>query len=315
MATRSASGAVINAIADKFPELMGGSADLTPSNNTLIKSSKDYQAATPEGRNLHFGVREHGMGAILNGLALHKGVIPYGATFLVFTDYLRPAIRVAALSHVPSIWVMTHDSIGLGEDGPTHQPVEHLASLRVMPNLVVLRPADANEVAETWKVAVSRKQGPTLMALTRQNVPTLDREKFAPASGLHKGAYVLTDLGNGKPDIILMASGSEVGLIVKAGEELAAEGVNVRLVSFPSWELFRQQDQTYKNSVLSPEVPVRLAVEAGSTFGWKEWVGDKGDTIGLDRFGASAPAKILFEKFGFTVDAVVEKAKGLLSAS
>ena len=315
MATRSASGAVINAIADKFPELMGGSADLTPSNNTQIKSSKDYQSLTPGGRNLHFGVREHGMGAILNGLALHKGVIPYGATFLVFTDYLRPAIRVAALSHVPSVWVMTHDSIGLGEDGPTHQPVEHLASLRVMPNLVVLRPADANEVAETWKVAVSRKQGPTLMALTRQNVPTLDREKFAHANGLQKGAYVLSDLGNGKPDIILMASGSEVGLIVKAGEALAAEDVNVRLVSFPSWELFRQQDQSYKNSVLSPEVPVRLAVEAGSTFGWKEWVGDQGDTIGLDRFGASAPAKILFEKFGFTVDAVVEKAKALLSAS
>ncbi len=314
MATRSASGAVINAIAEKFPELMGGSADLTPSNNTLIKSSKDYQPDTPEGRNLHFGVREHGMGAILNGLALHKGIIPYGATFLVFTDYLRPAIRVAALSHCPSIWVMTHDSIGLGEDGPTHQPIEHLASLRAMPNLLVLRPADANEVAETWKIAVSRKEGPTLMALTRQNVPTLDREKFASAGNLSKGAYVLADLGKGEPDIILMASGSEVGLIIKAGEELSAQGVNVRLVSFPCWELFRQQDQAYKDSVLSPEVPLRLAVEAGSTFGWREWVGDKGGIIGIDRFGASAPAKVLFEKFGFTVDSVVAKAKSLLAS-
>lgn len=315
MATRSASGAVINAIADVFPELMGGSADLTPSNNTWIKSSKDYQSATPNGRNLHFGVREHGMGAILNGLALHKGVIPYGATFLVFADYLRPAIRLAALSHIPSVWVMTHDSIGLGEDGPTHQPVEHLASLRAMPNLVVLRPADANEVAESWKVAVSRRQGPTLLALTRQNVPTLDRDKFSHAGGLQKGAYVLADLGSGNPDIILMATGSEVGLIVKAGEKLAAEGITVRLVSFPSWELFRQQDRSYRNSVLLPETPVRLAVEAGSTFGWKEWVGDHGETIGIDRFGASAPAEILFEKFGFTVDNVVAKAKELLASN
>lgn len=313
MATRSSSGAVINAIENKFSELMGGSADLTPSNNTWIKSSKDFQAGTPEGRNIHFGVREHGMGAILNGLALHKGIIPYGATFLVFTDYLRPAIRLAALSHIPSIWVMTHDSIGLGEDGPTHQPVEHLASLRTIPNLVVIRPADANEVVEAWKIAVTRKNGPTLFALTRQNVPTLDRQKYASAAGLQKGAYILADLGSGSPDIILMATGSEVDLIVQAGEKLAEEGITVRLVSFPSWELFRRQEKSYQNSVLPPEIPLRLAVEAGTTFGWKEWVGDKGDAIGIDRFGASAPANVLFEKFGFTVENVVAKAKQLLA--
>ena len=313
MATRSSSGAVINAIENKFPELMGGSADLTPSNNTWIKSSKDFQAGTPEGRNIHFGVREHGMGAILNGLALHKGIIPYGATFLVFTDYLRPAIRLAALSHIPSIWVMTHDSIGLGEDGPTHQPVEHLASLRAIPNLIVIRPADANEVVQAWKIAVTRKNGPTLFALTRQNVPTLDRQKYASAAGLQKGAYILADLGSGSPDIILMATGSEVDLIVQAGEKLAEEGITVRLVSFPSWELFRRQEKSYQNSVLPPETPLRLAVEAGTTFGWKEWVGDKGDAIGIDRFGASAPANVLFEKFGFTVENVVAKAKQLLA--
>lgn len=312
IASRSASGNVINALAEKLPELMGGSADLTPSNNTKIKISGDFQSATPEGRNLHFGVREHAMGAVLNGMALHKGFLPYGATFLVFTDYCRPAIRLAALSHIPSIWVMTHDSIGLGEDGPTHQPVEHLAALRVIPNLVVLRPSDANETAQSWKVAIERKNGPTLLALSRQNLPTIDRSKFGAVAGLEKGAYTLADLGNSKPELILMASGSEVDLIVKAGEQLAAEGVSVRIVSFPSWELFEKQDQAYKDSVLLPDVKARLAVEAASTFGWSQWVGDQGAVIGMTSFGASAPAETLFKNFGFTVENVVTKAKEIL---
>ena len=247
MASRISSGTIINEIAERLPELMGGSADLAPSNKTWINSSKAFQSDNPGGRNLHFGVREHGMGAVVNGMAYHKGLIPYGATFLVFSDYMRGALRVSAISHLPSIWVFTHDSIGLGEDGPTHQPVEHLMSLRLIPNLSVIRPADANEVREAWIAAVNRKHGPTALILSRQNLPTIDRSKFASEAGLHKGAYVIADLGDGKPEIILMASGSEVDLIVKAGEKLHDEGKNVRLVSFPSWDLFEAQPQSYKD--------------------------------------------------------------------
>lgn len=312
MASRSASLKVINAIAPNLPELFGGSADLAPSNNTWMKDVPAFQAGSPEGRNFHFGVREHGMGAVVNGIAWHGGFRPYGATFLVFTDYMRPAIRVAALSHLPSIWVMTHDSIGLGEDGPTHQPVEHIASLRAIPNLTVIRPCDANEVSEAWKSALENVQGPTLLALSRQNLPTLDRGLLAHASGLHKGAYVLTDMGGERTQIILMASGSEVSLILSAASRLASKGLNVRVVSFPSWELFEQQDTAYQNSVLPPAVDIRISVEAGISLGWEKWVGTRGKTISINRFGASAPAGTLFKEFGFTVDNIVNTAEQLL---
>ena len=313
MATRSASGKIINALAPRLPELIGGSADLTPSNDTWIKDSKDFQKGTPEGRNFHFGVREHAMGAIVNGMAVHGGVIPYGGTFLIFSDYMRPAVRLSALSHYPSIWVYTHDSIGLGEDGPTHQPVEHLAALRAISNLVVLRPADANEVTEAWKVAISRRHGPTALILTRQAVPVLDRATYAPADGLHKGAYVLADMGDSRPELILMASGSEVSLIIEAGVRLTSEGVNVRLVSFPSWELFESQEEAYRNQVLPPEIKTRLAVEAAVSQGWEKWVGDMGASISVDRFGASAPYKVIFENYGLTVDNVIHQANQLLN--
>ncbi len=312
MATRVSSGKVLNALAKKLPELIGGSADLAPSNKTWIDGSPSFQADTPEGRNFHFGVREHAMGSAVNGMALHGGVIPYGGTFLVFSDYMRPAVRVSALSEYPSIWVYTHDSIGLGEDGPTHQPIEHLAALRAVPNLVVLRPMDANEVAEAWKVAIARRDGPTLLALTRQNVPTLDRNLYAPASGLERGAYVLADLGDGSPELILMATGSEGYLIVEAGALLAAEGINVRLVSFPSWELFDEQDLEYRRSVLPPQVTARMAVEAGVSMGWERWVGDHGLILSLGRYGASAPYKVLYQELGFSVENIVEKARGLV---
>ncbi len=308
MATRAASGKTLNVLAERLPELMGGSADLAPSNKTWIEGSPAFQAGSYEGRNFHFGVREHGMGAIINGMALHGGVIPYGGTFLVFSDYLRPALRVAAFSHVPSIWIFTHDSIGVGEDGPTHQPVEHLAAMRAIPNLIVLRPGDANEVVEAWKLAVERRDGPTALILTRQSVPTLDRKVFSSAAGLRGGAYVLADLGEGEPDMILMASGSEVGLIVEAGLRLAVEGFNLRLVSFPSWELFTAQDQRYQDSVLPRNITARLAVEMGISMGWERWVGSQGAILAQDRYGASAPANVLLEKFGFTVENVVEKA-------
>lgn len=312
LATRNASGKVLNALAPHLPELLGGSADLAGSTKTWLDGLPAFQPETPEGRNFHFGVREHGMSAILNGMAVHSGLIPYGATFLVFADYARPSIRLAALSHYAPIWVFTHDSIGLGEDGPTHQPIEHLASLRAIPNLVTLRPADANETAEAWKAAIARRNGPTALALTRQNVPTLDREIFAPASGLHQGAYILADLGDNAPELILMASGSEVGLIVEAGFNLMAEGVNVRLVSFPSWELFKQQSDEYRDSVLLPNVTARLAVEAGVPMGWEQWVGSHGATITLDHFGASAPYEVLYEQFGFTPQNIANVAMDLL---
>jgi transketolase len=312
MATRAASGKVINILAPRIPELMGGSADLTPSNNTWINNVPDFQKQTPEGRNFHFGVREHAMGGIINGMSVHGGLIAYGGTFLIFSDYMRPAVRLSALSEYPSIWIYTHDSIGLGEDGPTHQPVEHLAALRAIPNLVVIRPADANEVTEAWKVAISRRHGPTALILTRQTIPVLDRSVYAPASGLHRGAYILADLGNSDPELILIASGSEVSLITEVGERLASEGVNVRLVSFASWELFTTQEEVYQKQVFPPDIKARLAVEAGVSQGWERWVGDSGGCVSVERFGASSPYKVIFEHYGFTVDNVIDKAREVL---
>jgi transketolase len=301
MATRAASGKVINALAPKLPELLGGSADLAPSNNTKIDGTPAFQKDSYAGRNFHFGVREHAMGSILNGMAIFGGLIPYGATFLVFADYMRASIRLAALSHYPSIFIFTHDSVGLGEDGPTHQPVEHLTSLRLIPNLTVIRPADANETAQAWKVAIENRHGPTVLALTRQNLPTLE----SPAL-VEKGAYVLKDFGT--PEIILMASGSEVSLVLEAAQKLADEGKGVRVVSFPSWELFEKQDEAYRESVLPKNIQKRLAVEAGATLGWERYASS---VIGIDRYGASAPGKVIFEKLGFTVENVVKWAKEL----
>ncbi|MBW8010527.1 MAG: transketolase [Chloroflexi bacterium] len=312
LATRVANSQVLNAIAAKLPDLVGGSADLNPSTKTWINDSPAFQADSPEGRNIHFGVREHAMGALVNGMSLYPGIIPYGATFLVFSDYMRPALRLSALSHFQSIWVYTHDSIGVGEDGPTHQPVEHFAALRSIPGLTVIRPGDANEVTEAWKVAVSNLEGPTTLLFTRQALPTLDREKFAPASGLQRGAYVLADLGEADPQIILMASGSEVSLIVEAGEKLNEQGINVRIVSFPSWELFSSQDEAYQESVFPSGLTTRLAVEAGVSQGWERWIGQQGGMISIERYGASAPAGVIFENLGFTVDNVLARAKELL---
>lgn len=313
MATRVASGHTLNAIAELLPELAGGSADLTPSNNTWIKSSSAYQSGNLLGRYLHFGIREHGMGAIINGMAYHKGFIPFGATFLVFTDYMRGAIRLSALSHLHDIWVMTHDSIGLGEDGPTHQPVEQLAALRAIPNLTVIRPADANETLEAWKCAINNFHGPTVLALTRQALPTLDRNVVGPAIGLQKGAYVLADLGKDTPQIVLMASGSEVNLVLKAGEILAGEGYSVRVVSFPSWELFKAAGEDYQKQVLPRDITCRLAVEMGVAQGWEKWVGSDGQIISIDKFGASAPYQTLLEKYGFSVENVVKTAREMLA--
>lgn len=312
MATRAASGKVLNALAGQLPELAGGSADLAPSNKTWLEGEPDFQPGQYQGRNFHFGVREHAMGAVVNGMALHGGIIPYGGTFLVFSDYMRPAVRISALSHIPSIWVYTHDSIGVGEDGPTHQPVEHLAALRAIPELTVLRPADANETAQAWVYAIKHRSGPTALALSRQSLPVLDRTRYQSAEGVLKGAYVLADLGSEQPELILMASGSEVELIVKAGDQLAADGVSLRLVSFPSWELFREQDASYRQGVLPKEIAKRLAVEAGVSQGWREWVGEHGKTLAVDRYGASAPAGTIYEQYGLTVEKVVEKARELL---
>ena len=312
MASRSASGKVLNKLSERLPELFGGSADLAPSTNTWMNQTVAFSVENREGRNVHFGVREHGMGAIVNGMAYYGGFIPFGATFMVFSDYMRGAIRLSALSHLGSIWVFTHDSVGVGEDGPTHQPVEQLAALRAIPNLLTLRPADANEVREAWKVAIENRHRPTALILTRQNLPTLDRTVYTPAAGLRKGAYVLADLGQGKPQIILMASGSEVSLIVEAGKRLSEAGVTVRLVSFPSWELFAEQDDEYRKSVFASDIELRLAVEAGVSMGWHRWVGDKGRILGLDRYGASAPGGEVFKNLGFTVDTVEQLALDLL---
>jgi transketolase len=313
MASRAASGKVLNVLAGRLPELMGGSADLAPSNVTWINGSLAFQKDSPQGRNFHFGVREHAMGGIVNGMAVSGGVIPFGGTFLVFSDYMRPAIRLSALSHYPSIWIYTHDSIGLGEDGPTHQPVEHLAALRAIPNLVTIRPADANEVREAWKVAIARRDGPTALVFSRQAMPTLDRNVYGPAEGLQRGAYVLADLGNVKPELILMASGSEVGLIVEAGARLAQTGISVRLVSFPCWELFKAQGRFYQDSVLPPKVLKRLSVEAGISQGWERWVGEKGTSISIDKFGASAPYKTVYEEYGLTSEAIIARVHYLLN--
>ncbi len=315
VATRSASGAAINAIAGRVPWLLGGSADLAGSNDTRIESSGDVARGAWGNRNVHWGVREHAMCAASNGLALHGGLRPYAATFLVFTDYARPAIRLAALMGQPVVYVMTHDSIGLGEDGPTHQPIEHLASLRAIPGLAVIRPADANETVEAWRVAMERASGPTLLALTRQKLPVLDRSgELAPAGGVARGAYVLAGADEPEPDVILIGTGSEVHLALEAREVLGGRGVRARVVSMPSWELFREQAPAYRESVLPAAVPARISIEAGCTQGWREWIGDGGISIGIDAFGASAPAEELFRRFGFTAEAVVRAAEALLAA-
>ncbi|HEY9861845.1 MAG TPA: transketolase C-terminal domain-containing protein, partial [Candidatus Obscuribacterales bacterium] len=309
IATRQTSEKTLNAIAPALPELIGGSADLTHSNLTYIKVSGDFQKGAYENRNLRFGVREHGMGAICNGIALHNsGLIPYCATFLVFADYMRAAIRLSALSQAGVIYVMTHDSIALGEDGPTHQPIETIASLRAIPNLLVMRPADGNETSGAYKVAVEERKRPTLMALSRQALPQLNGSSI---EGVAKGAYILSD-SEGTPDLILIATGSEVQLCVQAAEQLRAEGKNVRVVSMPCWELFDEQDAAYRESVLPKAVTKRLAVEAASSFGWCRYIGSEGDMISVERFGVSAPGNVALEKFGYTVDNVVTRAKALL---
>jgi transketolase len=312
MATRVASGKVLNAIAPNLPNLIGGSADLAPSNKTVVNGEDFFQKDSYHGRNFHFGVREHGMGSILNGIALHGGLIPYGGTFLIFSDYMRPPIRLAAMMGLQVIYVFTHDSIGLGEDGPTHQPVEQLAALRAIPNLTVIRPCDANETAAAWRVALNNNQGPVALALTRQNLPTMDRNVVAPADGLGRGAYILKDAPNGNPDLILLASGSEVPIAIEAAEKLEKKDLTVRVVSMPSWELFERQSQEYRHAVLPPDKKARVAIEAGITQGWHRYVGDNGRVIGIDHFGASAPYQTLYEKFELTSEKVVETALACL---
>ncbi len=316
-ATRAYSGEVINAIAGVVPQMIGGSADLSPSNNTVIKSSHAFAAGAYDGRNIHFGVREHAMGSTMNGMALYGSVIPYGGTFQTFSDYMRPAIRLAALSQIQTIFVFTHDSIGLGEDGPTHQSVEHLAALRAIPGLALIRPCDAHETREAWRAALKRSNAPTAFAFSRQKVALIDRKKFADAKGLHKGAYILAEAEtkSGKataPKLILIATGSEVGLAMQAREKLNADGTPTRVVSMPCWEFFDAQSAAYKESVLPAKVKARLAIEAGVSMGWAKYVGDAGDTLCVDKFGASAPAEDVFRDYGFTVENVVKKAKALL---
>jgi transketolase len=313
VATRVASGTVLSAVAPIFPNLIGGSADLAPSNKTFVKGGEVFQGGQYAGRNFHFGVREHGMGSVMNGMALHGGVIPYGGTFLIFSDYMRPPIRLAAMMGLKVIYIFTHDSIGLGEDGPTHQPIEQLAALRAIPNLTVLRPCDANETAEAWRFALQHMEGPVALALTRQGLPILDRKEFASAKDLHKGGYVLRDDGDKQPDIILMGSGSEVHVAIEAANKLREKGIAARVVSMPSWELFDKQPEAYRDQVLPPEINTRVAVEAAATQGWHRYLGNQAAVIGLDHFGASAPYKILYEKFGVTADRVVEKALRLLN--
>jgi transketolase len=326
VATRSASGTVMNAIAPKVPTLIGGSADLNPSTNTALKGLGDFEppdfvtrgaqglvggGTSYAGRNIAFGVREHAMGAIANGLAAHGGIVPFAATFFTFSDYMRPSVRLAAIMGLHVIYVFTHDSVAVGEDGPTHEPVEHVAALRAIPHLTVIRPGDANEAAVAWRVAVEAK-GPVALLFTRQNVPVLDRTLYAPADGLRRGAYILSDAPHAKPDVILIATGSEVQLVVGAQQKLQEQGVAARVVSMPSWELFDAQPLEYRDAVLSPAICARLVVEAGVTQGWHKYVGSDGDVIGLDRFGASAPYQVIFEKLGFTVDHVVARAKKLV---
>ena len=327
LATRAASGKILNAIAPKLPTLIGGSADLNPSTFTTLQNLGDFESSERDfsqsqgaagggygyaGRNLHFGVREHGMAASLNGMAAHGGIIPFGSTFLMFCDYMRPAIRLAALMELGVIYVFTHDSIGVGEDGPTHQPIEQLAALRAIPQLIVIRPCDANETAVAWRVAIESRHRPVALALTRQNVPTLDRSQFAAADGLRRGAYVLADAPGGKPDLVLIGTGSEVALVVAARQKLVERNIQARIVSMPSWELFDVQPRDYRESVLPSSVRSRLAVETALPQGWHRYVGDNGDIIGIERFGASAPGNVVMEKLGFTVDHVVERAMKLL---
>lgn len=314
VASRESSGKVLNVLAQNVPWLIGGSADLATSNKTTLKfeGAGDFSAENHAGRNLHFGVREHVMAASVNGLTV-SGIRAFGATFFNFSDYMRPSIRLAALMEIASIFIFTHDSIGLGEDGPTHQPIEQLASLRAMPNLLVLRPGDANEVTEAWKIIAQLKHSPVALVLTRQNIPTLDRSKYAPASGVAKGAYVLAD-SDGRPDVILMGTGSELSLCVDAYERLKAEGINARVVSMPCWELFEEQDAAYKESVLPKNVTARVSVEMAATFGWDRYVGPKGRMIGMHRFGASAPIKDLLKYFGFTLDHVMAEVHAAIGA-
>lgn len=312
MATRQASGKVLSELSKQIPFLIGGSADLSESNNTYVKEAGVFSPGNRKGRNIHFGVREHAMAAIMNGIALHSNLIPYGGTFLIFSDYLRPSLRLAALMGIKVIYVFTHDSIGLGEDGPTHQPIEHLASLRAIPNVVVIRPSDANEVTEAWRFAIKHKGGPVLLILTRQKVQTINRSKYSHQEGLQKGAYIIKD--SEKIDLIILASGSEVELALSSAEELENRNYGVRVVSFPSWEIFEMQDDDYKNYVLPKSVNKRIVIEAGKSFGWERYIGSEGLAISVEQFGASAPEKVLFEKFGFTVENVVNKAIQLLSS-
>jgi len=312
IATRAASGKVIEAIAPAISNLIGGSADLTPSNNTRAKIYEDYSASNYTGRYIRYGVREHAMGSLMNGMALYGGVIPYGGTFLIFSDYMRPAIRLASLSGIRPIYIFTHDSIGLGEDGPTHQPIEHLAALRSIPKLVVIRPAEANETVYAWKAALQHKGSPVALILARQGVPILDQKKYPFAEGLLKGAYTLFD-SNKKPELILMASGSEVNITIKAAKELEKDGIKVRVVSFPSWELFEMQSAEYKESVLPSSVLARVSVEAGVAQGWEKYTGRFGANISIETFGASAPEKVLMEKYGFTVDNICLTAKRIIN--
>ncbi|HEY0244708.1 MAG TPA: transketolase [Mucilaginibacter sp.] len=312
MATRMASGKVLNAIAGSFPNLIGGAADLSPSTETNLKEYDSFTSENRNGRNFHFGIREHAMGSALNGIALTTGLKPFGATFLMFSEYMRPPIRLAAIMKISPIFVYTHDSIGLGEDGTTHQPIEQLISLRSIPNITVIRPADANETAHAWRVAIEKTGGPTVLIFTRQGLPILDQDKYGKASNLEKGAYVLSDAGDKAPEVILIATGSEVALIMDAQAKLTEEGISSRVVSMPSWELFEKQDAAYKESVLPKANKKRLAVEMASPLGWAKYVTDEGDTLCMTTFGESAPAEELYKFFGFTVDNVVKKAKALL---
>lgn len=310
VASRAASGVVLNAIAEKIPELIGGSADLASSTNTIIKKESSISATNPGGRNFHFGIREHGMGSVMNGMALHGGVRPYGATFLIFSDYMRPALRLAAIMEQPTIYVFTHDSIGLGEDGPTHQPIEQLSTLRAIPNFTLIRPADASETAEAWRAAIKHRSGPVALVLTRQKLGFIDRDKYADARLLSRGAYVLKESSGGAPQVVLVASGSEVALVIEAQARLEAEGVRARAVSMPSHELFAAEDSSYRASVFPDGVP-RIAVEAAHPMSWYRWVGDNGVVLGLERFGASAPYTRLYEELGLTVDKIVAAARDL----
>ncbi|MFN0065176.1 MAG: transketolase [Chlamydiales bacterium] len=311
MASRTSSGKVLNAIAPNLPWLIGGAADLSPSTKTHLEGMESFNAEHFGGRNFHFGIREHAMGSILNGLALSK-VRAFGAGFFIFSDYCRPTIRLAALMEIPVIYIFTHDSIGVGEDGPTHQPVEHLASIRAIPGVTTIRPCDANEVVESWRFTIEQQHEPSVLVLSRQNLPTLDRTKYASAKGVHKGAYILADAKEEKPDVILIGTGSEVHLCIKAYEKLTKEGIRCRVVSMPSWEIFEKQSDEYRNQVLPPEIKARVSIEQASTFGWERYVGLEGHSIGMNSFGASAPLASLLQKFGFTEEHLIEQAKRLL---